>query len=243
MVAPAGKPSIPTVRWRQTQGICGSSWVSWPSMDGGRQQKRNRLKQDANRNWHPRLSSDPYTKTQHGWTHTYAHINTASACLYTHNAHINAASACLNTDTNTHINTASACLNTLKYTYQHSAYLTTHTNAYINTASACLNTHTSAHIIHSYTRTNWDVVFKHGKKMIITGKLWKMILFNYSYVPGLGCFVTIWLKQPKSKDRGKKLGVRKEKHTLFSCKTEQIFLQDIISTGVKLQMRVHSELS
>lgn len=152
----------------------------------------------------------------HAWTQIQTHISTQPVHAWTHS--------------NTHINTDSA-------------YLTTHTNAYINTASACLNTHTSAHIIHSYMRTNWDVVFKHGKKMIITGKLWKMILFNYSYVPGLGCFVTIWLKQPKSKDRGKKLGVRKEKHTLFSCKTEQIFLQDIISTGVKLQMRVHSELS
>lgn len=69
-----------------------------------------------------------------------------------------------------------------------------------------------------------------------------MILFSYSYVPGLGCFVTIWLIQPKSKDGGGRFGVRKEKHALFSCKTEQIFLQDIISTGVKLQMRVHSEL-
>lgn len=36
-----------------------------------------------------------------------------------------------------------------------------------------------------------------------------MILFSYSYVPGLGSFVTIWLIQPKSKDRGEKTWSKK----------------------------------
>lgn len=89
-------------------------------------------------------------------------------------------------------------------------------------------------------------MLKHGKKRIITGKLLKMI-FSYIYVPGLRCFVTIWLTQPKSEDRKKTKKTKKTEWerrntSIQSVAEQQIFLQDIVSTGVKLQIRVHSEL-